>query len=322
MSVTAYGDPSVIRQIEMPEPQPGPDEVTIDVTHASVGLVESLIRRGMFATNEHIVKPPFVPGLEVAGTIRAVGTDVTGLRVGDAVTTLTLPNQGAYAEITRAPAALVVPLNGSGIDPAQAVAGVANAATAYLALTEVAHLRAGETVLVQGAIGGLASAFPAVARLLGAGRVVGTVRHVRQVAAAAALGLDDVIVSTDLPGSLKPGSIDVIVDPVGGQQRLESLDLLAPLGRMLVVGNASGEPTNLVDTNRIWNRNLAVVGFNVGSLLAAEPGRGTPAGVAVLPLLADGRLSLPIDQLPLSEAAEAHRRMDAGEVIGRLLLTV
>jgi NADPH2:quinone reductase len=322
MSITEYGDPSVIREVELPDPAPGPDEVTIDVTYASVGLIEGLIRRGMFASNDHVVKPPFVPGLEVSGTIRAVGRDVTGLRAGDPVTTLTLPNQGAYAEIARAPAALVVPLEGSGVDPAQAVAGVANAATAYLAFTEVAHLRAGESVLVHGAIGGLASVFPAVARMLGADRVVGTVRSARKAAAAAALGLDDVIVSADLPGSLKPGTVDVIVDPVGGQQRLDSLDLLRPLGRMLVVGNASGDPTNLVDTNQIWTRNIAVLGFSVGTLLGAEPGRGVPAGIAVLPLLADGRLTLPIEQLPLSQAAEAHRRMDTGEVTGRLLLTV
>lgn len=268
MSITRYGGPEVIDEVILPEPQPGPGEVTIDVTHASVGLVEGIIRRGVYAAREGVVKPPFIPGLEVAGTIRALGEGVSGLRVGEHVTTLTLSHQGGYAEIAVAPAHLTVSIEDTGVTAVQAVAGLANAATAYLALTEVGHFRKGEKLLVHGVIGGLASAFPAVARLLGASRVVGTVRSADKADAALALGLD------------------------------------------------------VVDTNHIWVSNIAVLGFNVGGLLAAEPERGVPAGVAVLPPLADGRLVLPVTELPLAEAAEAHRRMDAKEVTGRLILTV
>jgi NADPH2:quinone reductase len=322
MSITHYGGPEVVQEVDLPVPQPGPGEVSIDVTHASVGLIEAMIRRGMFADQPAVVKPPFVPGLEVVGTIRALGEGVSGLQVGEQVTTLTLPRQGAYAEVAIAPADLTVSIEGTGVSATQAVAGVANAATAYLALTEVGHLRPGQSVLVHGAIGGLASAFPAVARMLGASRVVGTVRSADKADAARALGLDDVVVSADFPAKLTDERFDVVIDSVGGQIRLDTIDLLAPLGRLLVVGNASGATENLVDTNRIWVSNIAVIGFSVGSLLAAEPERGVPAGRAVLPLLADGRLQLPVTVLPLADAAEAHRRMDAKEVTGRLLLSI
>jgi NADPH2:quinone reductase len=322
ISVTAYGGPDVLQLIEAPDPVPGPGEVTIAVTHAAVGLIDGLIRSGTFADHAAVARPPFVPGLEVAGHIRALGSGVEGLTVGESVATLTLPKLGGNAEIAVAPVALVVSLEGSGVDPAQAVAGLGNAATAYLALTRAAHLGAGETVLVHGAIGGLASAFPAVARMLGASRVVGTVRTAAKADAARALGLDDVIVSDDFPAGLNDEKFDVIVDPVGGDQRGESLDVLAPLGRLVVVGSAVGNTAVAVDTNRIWTSSIAVIGFSVGLVLAIDPTLGIPAGRAVLPLLAGGELSLPITELPLADAAEAHRLMDARSVVGRLVLTV
>ncbi|MCW2996187.1 MAG: hypothetical protein JWQ18_3682 [Conexibacter sp.] len=322
ISVTAYGGPEVLHLVDAPEPVPGPGEVTITVTHAAVGLIDGLIRRGVFADNAAVPKPPFIPGLEVAGSVRALGAGVEGLAVGESVATLTLPAQGGNAEVVVAPAALVVSLEGSGVDPAQAVAGLGNAATAYLALTRAAHLGPGESVLVHGAIGGLASAFPAVARMLGASRVVGTVRTAAKADAARALGLDEVIVSDDFPAALNDERFDVVVDPVGGPQREASLDVLGPLGRLLVVGSAGDDHAIAVDTNRIWTSSIAVVGFTVGFVLAGDPTLGVAAGRAVLPLLAGGELSLPVTELPLAEAAEAHRRMDARSVVGRIVLTV
>ncbi|MBP2702532.1 hypothetical protein JOL79_01795 [Microbispora sp. RL4-1S] len=112
---------------------------------------------------EGLPRPPYVPGLEVAGTVRALGGGVTDLRVGEPVVTLSGTGaEGGYASIAVADAALTASLDGIDMDPALAVAAVPNAATAYLALTEVAHLKPGERVLVHGALGGLVSAFPGV----------------------------------------------------------------------------------------------------------------------------------------------------------------
>lgn len=318
LSITRYGGPEVLEEIEAPEPVPGPGEVTITVSHASVGLVDALIRRGTLAEYDYAPKPPLVPGLEVVGTIRAAGPG-SGFSVGDEVVTLTLPGMGGYADVKLAPAALVVPLAGTGVERTQAVAGLANTVTAYLSLTEAVRLPKDARVLVHGALGGLASVYPEVARLLGAREVVGTVRRPEQVEAAKQLGFDRVVLSGEL-GELGDERFEIIVDPVGGDLRIASLDLLAPMGRMLVVGSAGSETAPLVDSNAVWGKNIGVVGFNVGGFLAADPAPARPAADAVLPLYTDGRIRLPVTVLPMAEAREAHRRMDTGEAVGRLVL--
>lgn len=322
MSITRYGGPEVIRVVEAPEPVPGTGEVAITVSHASVGLIDAMIRRGAFADVDAVQKPPYVPGLEVAGTVRAVGAGVVGLEVGDPVATLTLPNSGGYAQVVVAPASLVVPLGDSGVDPIQAVAALGNAATAYMALVELGNVRPGSRVLVHGAIGGLASAFPAVARMLGASRVVGTVRTRDKAEAAMALGLDRVVVAGEFPQALQDERFDLVIDPVGGAQRLQTLDLIAPHGRMLVVGSAADDEGAAVDTNRIWTSNIGILGFNAGFALRDDPRRGAAAGRAVLPLIATGLLVLPVTVLPLDRAAHAHVLMDERRVTGRLVLEV
>ncbi|WP_020659355.1 quinone oxidoreductase family protein [Amycolatopsis benzoatilytica] len=318
LSITRYGGPEVLEPIDAPEPVPGPGEVAITVSHASVGLIDALIRRGTLAEYDYAPKPPLVPGLEVAGTVRAAGQE-TGFAVGDEVVTLTLPGMGGYADAKAAPADLVVPLAGTGVDRVQAVAGLANTVTAYLSLTEAVQLREDARVLVHGALGGLASVYPAVARLLGAREVVGTVRRPDQIEAARTLGFDRVVLSGDL-AELADERFEIIVDPVGGDVRTESLGLLTPMGRMLVVGSAGSETAVMVDSNAVWGANIGVVGFNVGGFLAADTRPAVAAARAVLPLYAEGKIRLPVTVLPMAEAREAHRRMDAGEAVGRLVL--
>jgi NADPH2:quinone reductase len=170
-------------------------------------------------------------------------------------------------------------------------------------------------------MGGLASAFPAVARSLGASRVVGTERRSEKAAAAREIGLDRVVVGQEFPSALAGEEFDVVVDAVGGEVRLQSLPLLAMEGRLLAVGNASGAASVQVDTSLLWRRSIGVVGYAVGSVLAIHPEKGPAAAAAVLPLIAEGKLKLPIATLPLVRAAEAQQRMVDGSVVGRLLLT-
>jgi NADPH:quinone reductase len=217
--------------------------VAIDVTYAAVGLVDIYIRQGLYKDRAGLPQPPYVPGLEVAGTIRALGNGAEGFHVAEPA--VTLPGTGAeggYASVTVADAAMTVSLDGTGIGPAAVVAAAPNAATAYAALTEVAHLKPGERVLVHGALGRLASAFPGAARTLGAASVTGTARSSSLAAArASALPYDGVIASEDLLAAFGGQRFDVVIDPVGGQVRTDSLKVMASLGRMLLVGNASGD---------------------------------------------------------------------------------
>lgn len=321
--VTRFGDPGVFELTELPDPVPGPGQVAIDVSHAAVGLIDVYVRQGLYKDQAGLPQPPYVPGLEVAGTIRALGEGVEGLRVGEPVVTLSGTGaEGGYASVSVADAAMTASLEGAGVDPALAVAAVPNAATAYLALTGVAHLQPGERVLVHGALGGLASAFPGVARSLGAAGVVGAVRRASLAAAqASALPYDDVVASEDLAESVGGQRFDVVVDPVGGQLRTDTLQVMAPMGRLLLVGNASGDWQHTVQTNVLWQGNLAMLGFSVGFYLPAHPEQARPAAQAALKAVSQGLVGIRTETLPLAEAAEAHRRIESGKVGGRILLT-
>jgi NADPH2:quinone reductase len=309
--------------MELPDPVPGPGQVAIDVSHAAVGLVDIYVRQGLYQDRAGLPRPPYVPGLEVAGTIRALGAGVEGFRVGEPVVTLSGTGaEGGYASVSVADAAMTASLEGAGVDPALAAAAVPNAATAYLALTRVAHLQPGERVLVHGALGGLASAFPGVARSLGAGDVVGTVRGASLAAAqASALPYDDVVASENLVDAVGDRRFDVVVDPVGGRLRTDTLQVMAPMGRMLLVGNASGDWQHTVDTNALWGGNLAILGFAVGFYLPAHPEQARPAAEGALKAVGQGLVDIHTQTLPLAEAAEAHRRLEHGSVGGRILLT-
>ena len=321
--VTRFGEPEVFALSELPDPRPGPDQVAIDVSHAAVGLVDVYLRQGLYKERAGLPQPPYVPGLEVAGTIRAVGDGVADFRIGEPVVTLSGTGaEGGYASVEVVDARLAVSLEGTGVDPALAVAALPNAATAYLALTEVAHLKPGERVLVHGALGGLASAFPGIARTLGAAVVVGTARRSSLAGArAAALPYDDIVASEDLVEALGEQRFDVVVDPVGGQLRTDSIQVMAPLGRMLLVGNASGDWQHSVPTNVLWGGSLALLGFTVGDYLPSHLAQARPAAEAGLTAISQGLVDIRTETLPLAEAAEAHRRLENGAVGGRILLT-
>jgi NADPH:quinone reductase len=319
VTITRFGAADVLTLEEVPVPEPGPDQVAIDVTHAAVGLADVLMRRGDLGGT-----PPIIPGLEVAGTIRALGDRVAGLRVGQPVVTLSRPTAGGYAEVTLADAAITFPLD-ERVDPALAVAVVPNATTALLALDAVAHLRTEESVLIHGATGALASVVGQVARELGAGRVIGTVRSPDRFEEAQRTGFDTVVESAGFVDALAArglDAVDVIVDPVGGPLRAESLKVLGPLGRLLAVGNASGAPDVAIGANQLWLSNAGVLGFNIGGLLTGRPDRGTAAARRALELVAAGRVTCDHAALPLDGAAEAHRRLEAGGLSGRIVLTV
>ncbi|MFF3751449.1 zinc-binding alcohol dehydrogenase family protein [Streptomyces sp. NPDC002018] len=320
--VTRFGDPTVLEAVDLPDPHPGAGQVAIDVTHAAVGLIDVFFRQGLFKDQEGLPRPPFVPGLEVAGTVRALGEGVTGLTVGEKVVTLSATGTGGYASVLVSDQALVISTEGSGIGPALAVAAVPNAAMAYLALTRVARMSAGESILVHGALGGFASAFPGIARQLGASRVVGSVRTGKLAAAAASrLPYDEIVDSAELPDALHGQAFDVVIDPVGGAVRTRSLDLLAPSGRLLLVGNASGDWGDLIDSNRLWLGGLTVSGFSAGSYIPAHMEELGPAAEAALRAVADGLADTEIDILPLADAVSAHERMETRSVGGRIVLT-
>jgi NADPH2:quinone reductase len=258
----------------------------------------------------------------VAGTVRALGEGVAGFEVGEPVVTLSANSgTGGYAAIFVSDAAYVESMKDVNLDPAPAAAVVPNGATAYLALTQIARMHDGERVLVHEALGGLAAGFPGIARQLGASRVTGTVR-VSDLDAAqqARLPYDEIIDSAQLPARLAGERFDIVIDPVGGPVRTASLELLAPGGRLLLVGNASGDWNHQIDSNRIWRGNLAVLGFSAGSFLPCHKDLARPAAAAAIRAAAAGLAQAHVETLPLSSAAVAHERLENHSVNGRLVL--
>jgi NADPH:quinone reductase len=320
ITVSHYGEPEVLTEVELPDPHPGPGQISIDVTHAPVGMIDVIFRRGDLAGDDRYPAPPFVPGIEVAGTVREVGDGVEQFSVGEPVVTLSLVELGGYAEITIADAARTVSLKGLDVDPAQAVAVLPNAVTAHLALTHAVTVRDQATVLVHGTTGGLASAFPAVARALGARRVIGSVANEQQIAQARSLGVDQVLLGSAFPDALDGEKVDLIVDPVGGKLRKASLDALNPEGRLLILGHASPHPDEPFTGDDLWGRSIGAVGFVVGTFLQTDPTRARPALDAVASLVADGTLSVPVQTLPLADAAAAHQHLQDQSNTGRLVL--
>ncbi|GLK70154.1 zinc-binding dehydrogenase [Ancylobacter dichloromethanicus] len=323
IQATQFGSPSVLTVVDLPDPTPGPGQIAIDVTHAAVGLIDLLFRQGQFKDVPGMAQPPLIPGLEVAGTVRALGDGVTGFAIGENVVSMSAgAGTGGYASVYIAPVHGVVSIEGSNVDPALVVAMIPNAAMAHVALSLVAKLGKGESVLVHGALGGFSSAFPGIARQLGASRVVGTVRSGKlETAAHTKLPYDRIVDSSELPGVLEGEKFDVIIDPVGGAVRGQSFALMKPGSRLIVAGNASGDWAHSVKTNDLWLGSTTVAGFNAGALLPLHPQALRRGLEAALKAVAAGLCDIPVDVLPFSEAVTAHERMESRDLCGRIVLT-
>jgi NADPH2:quinone reductase len=322
--IPRFGAADVLEVREMPVPQPGPGEVAIDVAYAGVNYAEVLYRRGIAD-----VPLPFIPGIEVSGSIRALGEGVRGLRVGQPVAALTIVKSGGYAEVAVTAADLTFPLDSlpGSVDLATAAAFPSNTTTAYVILSEMARLMQGETILIHAAAGGVGSALGQVARSLGAENVIGTVSSVDKIDYAKSLGYDHVFLRRDFVEQVQKVTegkgIDIVVDPVGSPTRIKSLELLRPFGRLIVMGNASNAEDVAVSTNHLWLTNKAVQGFNLAAYSAAFPEKTNRAGRAALELVACGKVSVAVTGvLPLEQASEAQRRIEQGVTVGKLVLRV
>jgi NADPH:quinone reductase len=322
--VTEFGGPESLRIVEVPEPEPGPGEVTIAVSHAGVGFVDALFRRGAFAS---LLPAPLTPGIEVSGLVRAVGAGVE-LAVGAPVAALLNDfgrgaRAGGYAEVALARADLVVPIE-PGPDAAVAAAAFAvNGATARWALQRTARVAPGEDVVVLGASGGLGSVALPLARAAGARRVIAVVGRRSSEDAVRVAGATDVVLRGELDGALQAltdgRGVDVVVDPVGGPARKASFAALAPFGRLVVVGNASGEDV-AVSTDGVWHAMTSVAGFSLGAAAGLTPALVASEARAALAELGTG--SEGVEVVDLDEVVEVHRALDENRAATKTVLQV
>ncbi len=304
---------------ELPTPQPGPGQVLIAIKAASLNFPDLLI-----VQNKYQIKPPlpFVPGAEYAGVVEAVGEGVTQLQVGQAVACLS--GTGGFATHTLAPAALCLPLP-PGFPFADAAAFIMTYATSHHALIDRGQLKAGETVLVLGAAGGVGTAAIQIAKAVGA-RVIAAASSDAKCALCTRIGADATINYTtqDLREQLKAltggKGPDVVYDPVGGELAEPALRAIAWRGRYLVVGFAAG-PIPALPLNLPLLKGASIVGVFWGEFARREPQANAAMLAALAQWYAQGKVKPVIDStLPMAGLKAAYARMGARDVLGKLVL--
>ncbi|MEU1334509.1 zinc-binding dehydrogenase [Streptomyces sp. NPDC005865] len=317
------GGPEVLEPADAEVPEPGPGQVTVDVAYAGVNFADLKARSDGY----RVPALPFVPGLEVSGRIRAVGAGVTALRPGQQVAALTAG--GAYAEVALADAATVFALP-EGIGPRTAATLPTVVPTAHALLHEVGRVRAGESVLVQGAAGGVGTVAGQLAKAAGA-TVLGVVSGAAKAQYALKYGYDEVFVDDGTgPGFAHEArratggcGVDLALDPVGGDTFRRSLDALAPFGRLVSFGNAGGAEPWAVGQPDLFPGAHTVSAFSILTLAQSAPQALRAVAERAFRLVADGTVTLPVTaEFPLEEAADAHRLMGGRTSTGKLLLRV
>ncbi|PTL75800.1 NADPH:quinone oxidoreductase family protein [Vitiosangium sp. GDMCC 1.1324] len=310
--------PEGLKLVDVPEPDAG-EQVLIDVVAAGVSFPDLLLSKGQYQ-----MKPPlpFVPGVEVAGVVRSAPSG-SGVKPGDRVMAFTM--LGGWADVVAAPPGMTfrVPEGWS----FEAAAGtVMNYHTAHFALHRRGRLKAGETVLVHGAAGGVGTATIQIARGAGA-RVLAVVSSEEKAEVARSAGADKALLSTgDWVSQVKDATqgrgADVVMDPVGGDIFDLSLKCLAPEGRLLVVGFAGGRIPE-VKVNRLLLKNVDVVGVAWGAFVMQEP-KLTAEIAKDLAALADKGFVEPVvsQVFPLEQAAQALRELDSRKATGKVVLRV
>ncbi|MFC7830887.1 zinc-binding alcohol dehydrogenase family protein [Streptomyces sp. NPDC057375] len=321
------GGLEVLEELDRPEPVPGPGQVSIRVAFAGVNFAEIQHRRGEFGPPDGLGGVD-VPGLEVSGTIAALGTGASGLEAGEPVAAF-LPGFGGYAEVATADVRFVRSLRTEAgeADMAQAAGIPCVFPTAFGVLKDAGRLRMGDDVLIHSAAGGVGSAAARLARELGAGRVYGTVGSAEKIPYAAQLGYDNVFPREAFAERLAEVThgrgVDLVLDPIGGPVREQSLRVLAPFGRVVAYGDLGRHDQWSASVWDLWKSNQTIAGFNLGDVARRAPERvGEYLGKA-LRFLASGRVQAGVTQiLPLAEATKAHELLETGAGQGKLVLSL
>lgn len=304
---------------ELPTPTPKTGEVLVAIKAASLNFPDLLMVQNKYQTKPPL---PFVPGAEYAGVIEALGEGVTHLKVGQAVACLS--GTGGFGTHTLAPAALCMPLP-SGFPFVDAAAFIMTYATGHHALVDRGQLKAGETVLVLGAAGGVGTAAIQIAKAMGA-KVIAAASSDDKCALCASIGADATInySTQDLRATLKTltdgKGPDVIYDPVGGDLAEPALRSIARRGRYLVIGFAAG-PIPALPWNLPLLKGASIVGVYWGDFAKHEPKANAAMMAELVQWYGQGKIKPVIDSTrPMSELKAALEYMGSRSVKGKLVM--
>lgn len=314
-----YGGPEVLHYIEKERPKPGDNEVLVEVKAIGVNYADTARREGQYVVPTPL---PYVPGSEVAGVIAEIGSNVKRFKVGMRVSALI--ESGGYADFVALDEKMLIPVPEE-VDFEQAVALPLQGLSAYHILKTMGRLEEGETVLIHAAAGGVGAIAVQLAKLFGAGKIIATASSAEKLEHAKAMGathlvdytkenwVDEVKSITDNKG------VDLALEMVGGEVFNKTLKCLAPFGRLVIFGAASGEQAQFTP-GQLMKKNQSVIGFFLPQIMR-KPELFQQSFKELLGYMANGKVKLTIGgSYSLAEAAEAHRLLQSRKTIGKLVL--
>lgn len=318
--VNDFGGPEKLILHNAPMPFAGDGQIVIKVEASGVNFSDSMQRRNQYVFPLPL---PYLPGFEVAGIVTELGKGVENISVGDRVVAM-LPNGGGYAQyaVTASYLAAVLPPT---ISAQESLALQVQGLTAYLILKDGAKLQAGQTVLIHAAAGGVGTLQVQIAKQMGAGKIIATASTDEKLAIAKSLGADELInyTESDWVQKVKDATggkgVDLIVDSVGGETLQNSINCLAPFGRLISFGNPTGGSTS-IDAFLLVNNNLILQGFGLASYFE-KPDLMQEAYHYLFSQAATGKLKVHVGQtFALADAEEAHKQMENRKTTGKTVL--
>ena len=315
--ITKPGDPEVLQWQEVPDPEPGPDDVLIEIAASAVNRADLMQRQGLYPPPPGA---PKYPGLECSGTVIGVGANVAGWQAGDEVCALL--TGGGYAERIAVPQGQVLP-KPAGTALTEAAALPEATCTVYSNIFQLAHLKAGELILIHGGSSGIGTMAIQLAKAIGA-RVACTAGSTEKLERCRELGAEITIdyKSTDFVQALREaGGADVILDIMGASYLQRNLEALAVNGRLSIIGMQGGRRAEL-DLGMLHAKRASLFATTLRARPTAEKAAIVAAVRAnVWPLIASGQVRPVIDtELPMPQAAQAHQLMATSGHVGKILL--
>ncbi len=306
-----HGGPENLKYADVPKPSPGPGQALVKIAAAGVNFIDVYYRIGLYPA-----EPPVMLGSEGAGTVEAVGPDVSQVQVGDRV--VYAMNRGSYAEYAVIPAAQLIKIPAA-VDFNTAAAAILQGMTAHYLTHSTYPLKSGDSCLIHAAAGGTGLLLVQMAKALGA-RVIGTVGNPQKAKLAKDAGADEVIVYTQENFVEKAKGMHVVYDSVGKATFMQSLDCLRPRGMMVTFGNASGPVPEIAPLLLSQKGSLFLTRPTLVQYVATPEELAWRAG-DVLNWIGEGKLKIHIHKVyKLADAAQAQRDLESRATSGKLLL--
>ena len=326
ISIPKTGAPEVLVKSGQEVPDPSAHEVLIRNHASSVNFIDTIIRRGEMPEGM-MPELPHVPGVEGAGVVEAVGTEVDNIKVGDRVAWMGAIGAGGYGTHSVIPESYVTRIDDD-IDYVKAASIPVNAMTAWHMLVNLGRVREGDTILVHAAAGGVGTMILHIAKFLGIKTIASV--STNKYDYAIEQGADYVIdyrredIAQRVFEITEGRGVDASLNPIAGESLKTDLEVLAPLGTVVLFGFLAGPATGNFadDLAKHFQKSIAVRVSDIYTYYNQRPKAFHQDMVKVFELLSNGVLNPQITQLSIDEAGEAHRRLEAGETTGKLVLTI